>query len=254
MQNLLDQKLRFSLTYLLRVLMTAHITKTTRRQTTWNSPFRLEFAVWVGIRDFRLMAGGNRGKQLEITKQRGIHGKAVEFSQQAWNSACILEFGVSFKKRRSGAHGGSLHDTARVRVVWLLAVRRPLRRHVKEGGRTRAERGETDDTPNADRGPPKSARSPRAVRSPDAPRASHCLARVGRLLRVSPQTRHRRAAEEGARFTAQSARKDERPTRTEQFAHQAARRACSVAAARAARPYDSKRDRARGSERALDRQ
>ena len=231
-----------------------HITKTTRRQTTWNSRFGLEFAVWVGIREFRLMAGGNRGKQLEITKQRGIHGKAVEFSQQAWNSACILEFGVSFYKRRSGAHGGSLHDTARVRVVWLLAVRRPLRRHVKEGGRTRAERGETDDTPNADRGPPKSARSPRAVRSPDAPRASHGLARVGRLLRVSPQTRHRRAAEEGARFTAQSARKDERPTRTEQFAHQAARRACSVAAARAARPYDSKRDRARGSERALDRQ
>ena len=165
-----------------------------------------------------------------------------------WNSALL------FNKRRSGAHGGSLHDTARVRVVWLLAVRRPLRRHVKEGGRTRAERGETDDTPNADRGPPKSARSPRAVRSPDAPRASHGLARVGRLLRVSPQTRHRRAAEEGARFTAQSARKDERPTRTEQFAHQAARRACSVAAARAARPYDSKRDRARGSERALDRQ
>ena len=34
----------------------------------------------------------------------------------------------------------------------------------------------------------------------------------------------------------------------------AARRACSVAAARAARPYDSKRDSARGSKRALDRQ
>ena len=202
------------------------------------------------------MAGGNRGKQLETTNQRGIHRKAVEFSHQAWNSACVLEFGVSFKKRRSGAHGGSLHDTARVRVVCLLAVRRPLRRHAKEGGRTRAERGETDDTPNADRGPPKSARSPRAVRSPDAPRASHGLARVGRHLRVSPQTRHRRAAEEGARFTAQSARKDERPTtsRTEQFAHQAAQRACSVAAARAAKPYDSKRDRARGSEQALDRQ
>ena len=56
-----------------------HITKNTRRQTTWNSRFTFEFAVWVGIRDFRLMAGGNREKQLEITKQRGIHGKAVEF-------------------------------------------------------------------------------------------------------------------------------------------------------------------------------
>ena len=76
---------------------TAHITKTTRRQTTWNSRFRLEFAVWVGIREFHLIAGGNRGKQLEITKQRGIHGKAVEFSQKAWNSACILEFGVFLK-------------------------------------------------------------------------------------------------------------------------------------------------------------
>ena len=47
----------------------------------------LEFAVWVGIRDFRLMAGGIREKQLEITRKRGIHGNGVEFSQKAWNSA-----------------------------------------------------------------------------------------------------------------------------------------------------------------------
>ena len=224
------------------------------------APNDVEFAFWVRIRGLgwnsRIppdggwksgKAAGNHEATWNSRKSRGIQPTGVEFRLYSG----IRRF---FYKRRSGAHGGSLHDTARVRVVWLLAVRRPLRRHVKEGGRTRAERGETDDTPNADRGPPKSARSPRAVRSPDAPRASHGLARVGRLLRVSPQTRHRRAAEEGARFTAQSARKDERPTRTEQFAHQAARRACSVAAARAARPYDSKRDRARGSERALDRQ
>ena len=70
----------------------------------------------------------------------------------------------------------------------------------------------TDNTPNADRGPPKSARSPRAVRSPDAPRATHGLARVGNILRVSPQTRHQRVAEEGARFTAQSASKEGRTT------------------------------------------
>ena len=48
-----------------------------------NSRLKLEFVVWVRIREFRLLADGNRGKQLEITKQRGIHGKAVEFSQQA---------------------------------------------------------------------------------------------------------------------------------------------------------------------------
>ena len=98
----------------------------------------------------------------------------------------VLAMSLLFNKRRSSAHGGSLHDTARVRAVWLLVVRPPLHRHMKEGGRTRAERGETDDIPNADSGLPKSARSPRAVRSPDAPRASHGLARVGRLLRISP--------------------------------------------------------------------
>ena len=63
--------------------LTAHIAKTTRRQTTWNSRFRLEFAVWAGICEFRLMAGGNRRKQLEITKQRGIHRKAVQLSKKA---------------------------------------------------------------------------------------------------------------------------------------------------------------------------
>ena len=121
-----------------------------------------------------------RGKQLEITKPRGIHGKAVEFSQQAWNSACIMEFGVFLKTpfRRPRRFPSSLHNHARVRVVWLLAVRRPLRRHVRERRRTHAERRETDDTPNADRGPPKSARSPRAVWSPDAPRASHGATRA----------------------------------------------------------------------------
>ena len=53
-------------------------------------------------------------------------------------------------------------------------------------------------------------------------RTASCAWSVERLLHVSPQTRHRCAAEEGARFTAQSARKDEQPTRTEQFALQAA--------------------------------
>ena len=73
-----------------------HITKTTRRQSSLNSRFGLEFAVWVEIRDFRLMAGGIREKQLEITKMRDIHRNGVEFSQKAWNSACILELGSSF--------------------------------------------------------------------------------------------------------------------------------------------------------------
>ena len=46
----------------------------------WNSRVGLEFAVWVGIRDFRLMADGILEKQLEITK-------SVEFTEMAWNSA-----------------------------------------------------------------------------------------------------------------------------------------------------------------------
>ena len=99
---------------------TPHITKTTRRQTTWNLCFRLEFAVWVGIREFHLIAGGNRVKQLEIAacgtgKSRwnavvcvesgvrlwgaafrfGMRRSCVEFSEKARNSAQKVEFSES---------------------------------------------------------------------------------------------------------------------------------------------------------------
>ena len=59
----------------------------------------LEFAFWVGIRDFRLMAGGIQEKQQnswKSRKKRGIHGNGVEFSQKARHSTCIMEFGSSF--------------------------------------------------------------------------------------------------------------------------------------------------------------
>ena len=107
----------------------------------WNSRSGLEFAISTWWR-------------VEFGESSWKSRSNVEFTEMAWNAAkrreTLLVFWNSallFNKRRSGAHGGSLHDTARVRVVWLLAVRRPLRRHVKERGRTRAERGETDDTP-----------------------------------------------------------------------------------------------------------
>ena len=132
-----------------------------------------------------------------------------------------------FNTRRSGAHGARPRRfPTRQRARRVAARGAPPPPQACEGGRENA-RGARRDGRRPKRRPRASqerAESPGATRSPDVPHASHGLACVGRLSRVSPQTRHRHAAKEGARFTTRSARKDERPTRTEQVAHQAAAR------------------------------
>ena len=176
--------------------ITPHTTKNTRRQTTWNSRFRLESAVWVGIREFRLMEDGNRGKQLEITKQRGIHGKAAEFSQQAWNSACILEFGVFLKTPfRRPRRFPTRHRAGARRVAARGAPPPP---QAREGARENA-RGARRDGRHPKRRPRASqehAESPRRAE----PRRAACVARPRARRTASCSCASRRRRGTGARW------------------------------------------------------
>ena len=123
------------------------------------------------------MAGGNRGNQLEITKQSGVHGKAVEFSQRTWNSACIMEFGVFFKTPFRRPRRFPTRHRARARRVAARGAPPPpqaLRRHVKEGGENAS--GARRDGRHPKRRPRASqerAESPRRAES----RRAACVAR-----------------------------------------------------------------------------
>ena len=169
------------------------------------------------------MAGGNRGKQLEITKQRGIHGKAVEFSQQAWNSACIMEFGVFLTPFRRPRRFPTRH---RARARRVAARGAPPPPQAREGGRENA-RGARRDGRHPKRRPRASqerAESPRRAESRRAACVARPRARGAPLARLAADAAPARGGGGGSLHRAE--RKEGRTTDENRTIRTPSRAAC----------------------------